>query len=97
MSPIKAATTFFKEDFFLTFGDCFLFSFSEFTTEKIKSIADWLLERTTVRPKIAIVCGSGLGGLGERLKNAQVFPYESVPNFPKSTGKLLLVTLVGVA
>jgi purine-nucleoside phosphorylase len=51
----------------------------------VKEIADWLLERVEMRPKIAIVCGSGLGGLGDRMKNTTIFPYESVPNFPKST------------
>ena len=60
----------------------------EFKYEKIKEIADWLLERVDVRPKIGIVCGSGLGGLGDRLENPKVFPYASVPNFPVSTGKL---------
>lgn len=58
---------------------------SEYSYEKVKFIADWLLERVTLRPKIGIVCGSGLGGLGDRLKNPIVFPYETVPHFPKST------------
>jgi purine-nucleoside phosphorylase len=58
---------------------------SDYTYEKVKDIADWLLARTELRPKIAIVCGSGLGGLGDRLKNSTVFPYHDVPNFPKST------------
>jgi len=58
---------------------------SEYSYEKVKFIADWLLERVTLRPLIGIVCGSGLGGLGDRLKNPIVFPYETVPHFPKST------------
>jgi hypothetical protein len=59
----------------------------EFTYEKIKEIADWLLERVSQRPKIAIVCGSGLGQLVDRLTEKTIFPYESVPDFPISTGK----------
>jgi hypothetical protein len=59
----------------------------DFSFEKVKEIADWLLERVELRPKIGIVCGSGLGGLGDRLTNTKVFPYGDVPNFPKSTGK----------
>lgn len=60
---------------------------SEFSFEKVKSIADWLLERVELRPKIGIVCGSGLGGLGDRLVNPKIIPYGNVPDFPKSTGK----------
>ena len=60
---------------------------SDYTYELVKDIADWLLERTELRPKIGIVCGSGLGGLGDRLTNAKIFPYHQVPNFPQSTGR----------
>lgn len=59
---------------------------SEFSFEKVKEIADWILDRVDIRPKIGIVCGSGLGGLGDRLVDTKIFPYADVPNFPKSTG-----------
>jgi hypothetical protein len=59
----------------------------DFSFEKVREIANWLLERVELRPKIGIVCGSGLGGLGDRLTNTKVFPYADVPNFPKSTGR----------
>jgi purine-nucleoside phosphorylase len=59
----------------------------DFKYEDIKAIADWLLERVEIRPKIAIVCGSGLGQLGEKLTDRIIFPYNEVPNFPTSTGK----------
>lgn len=58
----------------------------KFTYERVKEISDWLLERVSIRPKIAIVCGSGLGGLGDRIKEPKIFPYSSIPNFPHSTG-----------
>jgi purine-nucleoside phosphorylase len=58
---------------------------SDFTYEKIESISNWLLDRVTLRPKIGIICGSGLGGLGDRLQNSQTIPYSNIPNFPKST------------
>lgn len=57
----------------------------EFSYEKLKDIADWLLERTPIKPKVGIVCGSGLGGLGDLLKDTHVFPYKSIPGFPSST------------
>lgn len=53
-----------------------------------QATANWLLSRTEVRPIVAIVCGSGLGGLAEILKNPQVFLYSEIPNFPQSTGVL---------
>ena len=55
----------------------------------MKKIADYLLEQTTIRPKIGITCGSGLGGLAEEVENAEVFEYSKIPNFPVSTGKRL--------
>uniref|UniRef100_A0A8C8VDN1 Purine nucleoside phosphorylase n=1 Tax=Pelusios castaneus TaxID=367368 RepID=A0A8C8VDN1_9SAUR len=47
--------------------------------------AQWLLSHTTQRPTLAIVCGSGLGVLGETLKNQKFFSYTEIPNFPSST------------
>lgn len=58
---------------------------NDYTYEKVKEIADWILERVEIRPKIGIVCGSGLGGLGDRLENPNTIPYKSIPNFPSST------------
>uniref|UniRef100_A0A671S9U0 Purine nucleoside phosphorylase n=1 Tax=Sinocyclocheilus anshuiensis TaxID=1608454 RepID=A0A671S9U0_9TELE len=48
-------------------------------------ILKWLLSRTRHRPKIAIVCGSGLGLLADSVSNKQTFRYEDIPNFPVST------------
>ncbi|XP_014816244.1 PREDICTED: purine nucleoside phosphorylase [Calidris pugnax] len=53
--------------------------------EVYKETADWLRARTDQRPKTAIICGSGLGGLADVLENKTVFPYEDIPNFPRST------------
>lgn len=36
-------------------------------------------------PKIAIVLGSGLGGLKEEIENKVVIPYSDIPDFPVST------------
>jgi purine-nucleoside phosphorylase len=40
-------------------------------------------------PKVAIVCGSGLGGLADTIESEPKveLAYGSIPNFPKSTGK----------
>lgn len=52
-------------------------------------------------PKIAIVLGSGLGGLAARVENAQVISYGELPGFPVLTvsghaGKLIVGKLGGV-
>ncbi|KAK0662378.1 putative purine nucleoside phosphorylase [Lasiodiplodia hormozganensis] len=43
-------------------------------------------------PKVAIVCGSGLGGLAETIHKEPVYatPYANIPNFPQSTVVLLV-------
>ncbi len=38
-----------------------------------------------VAPKVGVILGTGLGGLGEKIENSQVLPYETLPHFPKST------------
>ncbi|KAK3094444.1 hypothetical protein FSP39_001800, partial [Pinctada imbricata] len=68
--------------------------------EEVQFIANSLLERTTHRPTIGIICGSGLGGLADLVEEAHVFPYSDVPGFPVSTvpghmGKLVFGKLKG--
>ncbi|TRZ03107.1 hypothetical protein DNTS_029895 [Danionella cerebrum] len=50
-----------------------------------KLTTEWLLSHTRHRPKLAIVCGSGLGLLADSVSNKQCFRYEDIPNFPVST------------
>jgi xanthosine phosphorylase len=52
------------------------------------------------RPKIAMILGSGLGGLGDRLENAVRLNYQDLPGFPVltvsgHTGVLIAGTLGG--
>jgi purine nucleoside phosphorylase len=49
-----------------------------------------ILAKVEYRPKIAIVCGSGLGGLGDRVEKPIVIPYSTIPDFPSSTGKIFI-------
>lgn len=58
-----------------------------YSYDDYKETADWLLNHTEHRPKVAIICGSGLGGLADLLENKAVFPYQDIPRFPTSTGK----------
>ena len=49
------------------------------------TIAAYLREKLPFAPDIALVLGSGLGGLAEQIENAVIIPYRSVPGFPVST------------
>jgi len=73
--------------------------------EKIKICSDYILANSSHRPKIGIVCGSGLdpliGGLADLATRPDIFPYEDIPGFPRSTvagdvGRLLLGDLNGI-
>ncbi|KTG34494.1 hypothetical protein cypCar_00005187 [Cyprinus carpio] len=56
-----------------------------YSYEEYKETADWLLANTDTRPKVAIICGSGLGGLADLLDKKKAFPYDKIPHFPHST------------
>ena len=47
--------------------------------------AKFILSKTKLRPKIALVLGSGLGAFADELTDAKRIPYEKIPNFPRST------------
>ena len=49
------------------------------------SAAQFLLSRTTLRPKIGLVLGSGLGAFADRMSDATRIPYSQIPGFPRST------------
>ncbi|XP_033897672.3 purine nucleoside phosphorylase 6 [Acipenser ruthenus] len=53
--------------------------------EDYKETADWLLAQTELRPKVAVICGSGLGAFAELLENQTAIPYKDIPHFPQST------------
>jgi purine-nucleoside phosphorylase len=66
-------------------------------SEAVESIA----ARTALRPTIAVVLGSGLGGFASQIENAVTLPYSEIPHFPQSTapghrGRLLIGTLHGI-
>jgi len=47
--------------------------------------AQLILSRTALRPKIALVLGSGLGGFADALTDSTHIPYAEIPSFPQST------------
>lgn len=78
-----------------------IFAHFSYPYESIEEIANYLLAKTKYRPKIGIICGTGLGHLADNLTDANSFAYEDIPNFPVSTvqghaGKLIFGLLNGV-
>jgi purine-nucleoside phosphorylase len=56
---------------------------NEFT--RVERAARFVLAKTKLRPRVAVVLGSGLGGFADELKQATRIPYKDIPNFPQST------------
>lgn len=71
-------------------------------SDTLKAARDVVAKRAgSVAPKVAIVLGSGLGGLAERVENAVEIPYDLLPGFHVSTvpghaGRLIFGQLAGV-
>jgi purine-nucleoside phosphorylase len=58
-------------------------SFGEF--ERAGLAAEFISARTSLRPGIALVLGSGLGAFADEFANATKIPYAEIPRFPQST------------
>lgn len=50
-----------------------------------KRAAKFVLSKTKLRPRVAMVLGSGLGGLADGLRGVVRIPYGKIPAFPRST------------
>jgi purine-nucleoside phosphorylase len=66
-----------------------------------ESAAEHILSRTSLRPRIGLVLGSGLGGFADSLDDASRIPYAEIPAFPRSTaighaGKMVVGTAGGI-
>lgn len=46
---------------------------------------DYIKSKIETIPEIAIILGSGLGGIAESLDDPVIMPYNSIPNFPNIT------------
>ena len=55
------------------------------TLENAAEAADLIHSKTELRPRIAIVLGSGLGAFADELEDAVSIPYEEIPHFVRST------------
>lgn len=63
--------------------------------ERAKESVEFLrlkLPEQLASPRVAIVCGSGLGGLAQTVNDGirEEWDYKDVPNFPLSTGEAVM-------
>src|SRR5271154_537749 len=63
--------------------------------------AKFIQSRTKLRPRIALILGSGLGAFADQLSNAKRIPFGTIPGFPRSTveghsGQLVIGQVDGV-
>jgi purine-nucleoside phosphorylase len=68
--------------------------------EKINAAAQFIQGKTSIRPSIGLILGSGLGALADEIENAVKIDYSEIPHFPVSTveghaGKLVIGQLKG--
>ena len=72
----------------------------ESTYDRVMRAAEAVRARTALRPEVAIVLGTGLGGLAREIEVEAEVPYGDIPGFPLSTveshpGRLLAGRLAG--
>ena len=53
--------------------------------KKILDTVEYLEGKTSIKPEIGIILGTGLGGLADEIITEHIIPYEFIPNFPVST------------
>lgn len=68
------------------------------TYNQIKGSAEYILAQTRVRPKIAVILGSGLNPIASEIENAKRIPYKNIPRWNSTTnpdheGVLIIGTL----
>jgi len=52
---------------------------------RAESAAKHLLSHTSIRPRVGLVLGSGLGSFADELAESVRIPYTAIPHFPRST------------
>ena len=67
---------------------------------QISEARAYIRKQSALKPQVAIVLGTGLGGLAKEVKRAVRIPYDKIPNFPVSSvlghsGELVLGYLSG--
>jgi purine-nucleoside phosphorylase len=68
--------------------------------DKLQEATQYIQSKSSVKPIVGVILGTGLGGLVDKMNVEDELSYEDIPHFPVSTveshhGKLLLGTLEG--
>jgi purine-nucleoside phosphorylase len=68
--------------------------------DRIQDAVAVVRQQSSLVPELAIILGTGLGGLAKEISAGAILPYEQLPGFPLSTveshaGRLILGTLAG--
>jgi purine-nucleoside phosphorylase len=71
----------------MTSGDARQANPDETQFERAARAAQFVLERTSIRPRIALVLGSGLGAFADGLVEAVRMPYGEIPGYPRSSAE----------
>ncbi len=71
---------------------------TQITMDQINAVADYLRARMHIKPRIALILGSGLNALAASVKDAEIIPFDEIPHWPVSTvfghsGQLVIGTL----
>ena len=71
-----------------------------YSIEDFQAVANIILSNTKHRPTLGIILGTGLGALASDIEDSDVFPYNTLPNWPTSTveghaGRLVIGELKG--
>jgi purine-nucleoside phosphorylase len=66
-----------------------------YSLKQIDLIADFVRSKSSSRPHVGIILGSGLGGLAASIESTAIIPYNEIPEWPVSTvighlGRLLI-------
>lgn len=72
----------------------------QFTLTQYEDATQFISSHTRHVPTIGLVLGSGLGPLADKIEDADIIPYETIPHFPVSTvaghaGRLVIGNLAG--
>lgn len=72
----------------------------QFSQTEIRETADFIRQKTSLRPRVGLILGSGLAGLASEIEQPAVIPYVQVPHFVPATveghpGELVIGKLQG--
>lgn len=69
--------------------------------EKTDQSVAWIEGNTSIRPKVGLILGSGLGKIADMIEKPQAFPYQDIPHFHSTqveghSGRMVIGLLRGV-